>query len=153
MDKTFLSDFSEWESLNTDFSLYDYIFHTLRINGNSTDIFFAFSELFWPTLVSHDSFIFIKENYTENKYKDVKETSENVEFWMNMLLVDSYFQDDENRDVKAAALTDILQRIWQAKLKIDFPEVDFTVVAIKDEEVGDYGVTFYQKSNQCSTSS
>lgn len=40
-----------------------------------------------------------------------------------------------------------LVKIWGAKLKMDFPSMDFVVEYQCDEELGDYGLTFYQNKS------
>ena len=70
--------------------------------------------------------------------------NEKIEFWMNFLIIDPYFENDEEGNEKAEALSQILVNIWQSKLKKDFPNLEFIVEYLSDVECGDYGLTFYQ---------
>ena len=147
-----LKDFEKWKSLNTSssFSLYDYLFGVSKTSVLSSDIYFAFLELFWPSFVLHEHFVFLKENFSEEKFKGLIE-SENIqemEYWMNLISIDSYFEGAEDWEQKAEFFSKKLAEIWQVKLTKDFPHLDFIVVPICDSESGDYGMTFYQKASK-----
>lgn len=140
-----LKDFEIWKNLNSphDFSLYDYLFH--NVQDVNSDIYFAFLELFWPTFLVYKEYIFLKENFSEEKVDGLISQSEKVEFWMNFLSIDPFFGEDEEGDVKAECFTKALVEIWKTKLKKDFPDKEFIVAFLTDEETGDYAITFYQK--------
>jgi len=71
--------------------------------------------------------------------------NEEVEFWMNLVITDPFFEHEKNGEEKAESLARSLVEIWQAKLKRDFPDRSFLVQYVCDNEYGDYGLTFYQK--------
>jgi hypothetical protein len=146
MTRLLLKDVEKWRKLNkkNDFSLYDYIFHIFKSKKINSDIYFAFSEFFWPTFIIYHDYIFLKENFSEEKFKELSKHKEKIEFWMNLFIIDPYFEDDKEEKEKAKILAQILVSIWQSKLKQDFPDIEFTVEYLYDIECGDYGLTFYQ---------
>jgi hypothetical protein len=146
MQKTALIDFDKWKNLNkgSNFSLYDYIFHIIKFKEIPSDIFFAFLEFFWPTFIVYKNFVILKEHFSEDRIEDLLRQKENIEYWTNLLLTDSFFQDEENGEEKAEFLAKALAESWQAKLQKDFPNTRFTVKCFCDSETGDRGLTFYQ---------
>ncbi len=134
----------KYRELNKDFSLFNYIKFEFEINKVCTDIYFAVSELYWPTFICYNNHIFLKESFIEERFISMEIDGSNTEFWMNLLSVDMYFKNDEDGDEKAIALSKLLGSIWEKKLKIDFPDHDFIVEYFEDEDVGDFGLTFYQ---------
>jgi len=143
-----MSDLSQNDGVCTSSSSsFDYIYQQITLNGLSSDLCFAFLELFWPTFILHDSYILLKNNFSESKVDDLKnQNEEKIEYWMNLFTVDPYFEDVEEGFEKAAFLSKKLVEIWQAKLKIQFPNIEFVFESFVDEETGDCGLTFYQKS-------
>jgi len=143
----FFKDFLEWKELNkdSDFSFYDYLYHIMKLKSVNTDIFFAFGEIFCPTFIKYKNFILLKENFSEKKIKELIIKKENVEYWMNLFMVDPYFEQEEDGDLRAEHLSKILVDNWKSKLEKDFPNKAFIVKYLYDEEQGDYGLTFYQK--------
>lgn len=145
-----LTDFNNWKRLNSSmpasipFSLYDYLFHKVsNKSGTGTDVFFAFLELLYPTFIEHEGYIFLKENFKEDYFQRLKSENSQVEYWMNLLTVDSYFDDDDEWEEKSRTLAKAMVEIWQMKLKKEFPHREFVVRYLEDNEVGDYGLTFY----------
>lgn len=109
-----------------------------KIDGNHL---FDFLELYWPTFIEKDGYVFLKEQYTEEKYNS---TEENHEFWINFLGIDDYFINSKDSEKQSRDLSKILAEIWRIKLKNDFPSLEFTVKCLEDHEYGEYGLTFYQ---------
>ena len=147
MKKIFLKDFEKWKNLNKEngFSLFDYVFHLFKSRNVNSDAFFALFELIWPTYFEHEGYFFLKENFSEIRLKELQlEKHKNVEYWINLLLIDPYFENEENSNERAASLVGLLAETWGIKLKKDFPDVEFIVEQICDEIDGDYGITFYQ---------
>ncbi len=142
-----LNDFNKWQGEN--FSCHDYIYHTLKIGNVSSDIFFAFLELFWPRFLIYNNYIFLEGQFSQKYLNDLeKGKDDKVEFWMNLLTIDSYFEDDDEEwEERSEALAKALVETWKAKLSIDFPDIKFQVTYLEDKETGDYGLTFYQKKD------
>ncbi len=147
MKTTTLEDFQKWKDLNkgNKFSLFDYLFHITKLNKLSTDIYFAFLEMFWPNFVVYKNYIILNGNFSEEKIEDLIRTNEKVEYWMNLFITDPFFENDEDGDERAGSLAKFLVDIWKTKLKNDFPTKDFVVEYVCDAECGDHGLTFYQK--------
>lgn len=145
MKKIALQDFDKWKKLNKgNFSFFDYIFHIMKEQDNSPDIFFAFLELFWPSFIQKGEHVFLRENFSEEKYYQITKEDKNPEFWINLLTVDDFFEQALEQEQCSANLAKKLVQIWHAKLQIDFPSKKFTVKYLHDEENGDFGLTFYQ---------
>lgn len=151
--KFILKDIDEWVDLNAhcQFSFYDYIYHQMNMGKMNTDIYFALIELYWPTFITYKNYIFLDQHFSEKKFEELKNQNVNVEFWMNILCLDSYFENDDNGDEKASFLAKKLAEIWKAKLEKDFPNIKISVVYLEDKTVGDYGLTFYQESTNDQT--
>ena len=145
-----LKDFSIWKDLNKgrSFSLYDYLFHKTNEKKIKFDEYFAFQELFWPTFIVFEDYVFLKENFSEKKLENLQKDEKQIEFWMNLLTVDSFFSNEDEDEINAEFLAKKLVEIWEVKLKKDFPHKDFIVKYLCDSECGDYGLTFYQRKHQ-----
>lgn len=145
MKNPILRDLEKWNELNTgrDFSVFDYIFHAVKDSKIHTDLFFAIIEMSWPTFIQYQGYIFLNESFSEHRFNSLEQNNR-LEFWMNLLTVDSYFYGEQDEEKKAEALAKLLSEMWRAKLRIDFPNLNFTVEYICDKEYGDYGLTFYQ---------
>ncbi len=145
-----LTDLEKWKNLNKgkNFSLYDYLFQVAKLKKLNSDIYFAFLELFWPSFFIYNNYVFLKENFSEEKFNELVGLNEKIEFWMNFLSIDPYFENDDEGKEKAEALAQILVDTWQSKLKKDFPDFKFTVEYVYDTKCGDYGLTFYQTNIQ-----
>lgn len=103
-----------------------------------------FSQLFWPTFVQKDGYVFLEEQYCEEEYDYLTKENENPEYWLNLLTVDDFFSELSDGEDKSIALTKILAEIWAAKLKKDFPSMTFNVDCLWNDVFGDCGLTFYQ---------
>ncbi len=143
-EKNIFKNINAWRELDKNFSLYDYIYHEVFDSKINTDIYFALLELYWPSYVLYDNEVFLKEKLVPRNLEEIKKKSSNYQYWINYTAVDPYFENDDNGDEKAIALSKSLVEIWKIKLKIDFPDRNFTVVYQEDKECGDYGLTFYQ---------
>ncbi len=82
-----LKDYEKWKALNNNinFSIYDYIYMELQSKNINDDIYFAFSELFWPSFKIYDDFILLEQNFSESKFEQITQQTKAVEFWMNLL--------------------------------------------------------------------
>jgi hypothetical protein len=113
-----------------------------KIDG---DQLFDFLELYWPTFIQKNGYVFLKEQYSEEKYHTIEE---NHEFWINFLGIDDYFINSNETEKQSINFSKILAEIWRIKLKKDFPSLEFTVKCLEDHEYGDYGLTFYQTKHE-----
>ena len=109
------------------------------------DIFFNFLDLFWPQFIKKDSYVFLRDKYSEEEFLKLSKEKSDPEYWINLLTIDDFFSELENGEEKAKSLAHSLVEIWQEKLKKDFPDKNFVVEYVYDKEYGDCGLTFYQK--------
>ena len=107
--------------------MYDYLFQIVNLNKINGDIYFAFLELFWPSFIIYKNFVFLRENFFEEKFNELARLNEKIEFWINFLCIDPYFENDDDGKEKAEALVQILVDTWQSKLRKDFPDFEFAV--------------------------
>jgi hypothetical protein len=146
MNKNYLEDWKKWKDLNKEsfFTIYDYLYHIVNLKNLNADIFFAFQELIWPSFFIFEKYVFLKENFSREKYYTLKNQNQNLEYWLNFLSIDPFFSNDENGEKKAEIFSIILRNIWELKLKNDFPNLKFEIKCLFDFENGDFGITFYQ---------
>jgi hypothetical protein len=148
-----LEDFDKWKQSNKDFTLFDYVFQEARNVNLNSDFYFAFFELIWPKFIRRNEFVFLEQNYSSEKLQKlhdtdaVKKDHQNIEFWMNLVNIDPFFEHTDVSDEHVEAFTIKLVETWSAKLKIDFPNVSFKVEYMHDADVSDYALTFYQTNN------
>lgn len=112
------------------------------------DQVFDFLELYWPTFMQKDGYVLLKENYTEEKYNRLVTDKINPEFWINLLTIDDFFSNSENKEKEQISFSKKLVEIWKTKLEKDFPSMEFTVKCIADKQSGDCGLTFYQTKHE-----
>lgn len=146
-NKKLLKDYQRWKKLNKNnfFSLFDYTFHILNDKRVNTDILFASLEIFWPSFIQYDQYIFLEENYSKEKFDQLIHEEKNPEYWGNLFLVDEYFLNDENALEKAEFFSQTLKKTWKIKLQNDFPNKEFIVEYSYDDENEERSLTFYQK--------
>ncbi len=133
---------------NKEPSVYTVLYWFFEDKKNDPKILFNFLEFFWPTFTRKDSFVFLKEKFSEGEYNRLISEKVNPEYWINLLTVNDFFAKIPHGDKFATKLAKTLVEIWQAKLKKDFPNLCFTVEFLHDKAYGDYGLTFYQKTGQ-----
>lgn len=124
---------------------YNIIYWLIENGKIDAEQLFDFLELYWPTFIEIDGYIFLKEKYSEDKYKS---SEKNIEFWINFLSIDPYFINSNNVEKQSMDFSKILAGIWKIKLEKDFPSIEFTVKCLEDRESGDYGLTFYQTKHE-----
>ena len=130
-------------------SLFTKLYWLSQLEKIDPDVFLYFSELFWPKFIKRHEFVFLKEGFTEERYKNIiLQGDENSEFWMNLFLVSDYFEEIESSKNESIQLAKTLIQSWAAKLKTDFPDLNFIVQFLCNEDEGEYGLTFYQSKNR-----
>jgi len=123
--------------------------HTLvywHVQGvvSDPDLMFHMNEIFWPTFIKKDKYVFLKEKFSNEYYHRLIHEDSNPELWINLFSVDQFFSNLRDWEEKSSSFAQALVPIWEAKLKRDFPNIRFTVEYLWDQEYGDYGLTFYQ---------
>jgi uncharacterized protein (UPF0332 family) len=141
------------------FNLYDYIYYEFSNKTVNPDMFYAIYELFWPTFIIHKEHVILKEAFNHKYFEELETNSQHIEYWMNFVSIDPYFseinnpesQDNESYE-KCREFTRKLSKLWKMKLTSDFPEKNFVVDCLDDEDTGDVALTFYQKTDHLSSS-
>lgn len=132
------SDFESWKKLNSKFTSHDYIYQIFRNEGVSSDLFVAILNLVNPRFLEVDGLVFIKDVFDPEEYESIES---NQEFWMNLVLFEEFF-DSISQD-NLSFLSHTLTALWSKKLVEKFPEKEFKVQLIDDENDG-LCITFYQ---------
>lgn len=136
------------ENMPEEPTVYTLIYWLIKDKKIETSDLFNFAELFWPTFLQINNFVFLKEKFKEEYYQRLQnEKNQRIEYWLNFLTLEDFFSDLSDGDEQATIFCKILVETWKAKLERDFPDLTFTVKFLSDEENGDYGLTFYQKIN------
>lgn len=125
-------------------SVYSILYWLIQDKVIEPGILFEFLELFWPTFIKKDGYIFLKESFSEEEYNRLISENSNPEYWINLLTIDELFSEIADWEEKSNALAKALASMWTQKLKRDFSDLDFKVEYLCNEELGDCGLTFYQ---------
>lgn len=148
IEKNKLKNYQQWVQANKDtqFSLFDYIHGVFQTQEFAPDLSFAFLQLFWPDFILHNTLVFLKEEFYEGKYLELKEQGhqgKDLEYWMNLLSIDGILGSCSFEE--AACLGDSIAVLWNKKLEADFSDREFEVNCLKDEYLQEVYVTFFQK--------
>lgn len=111
-----LEDYVEWMKLNSTkkFSLFDYINGVIQLRDLPIDVFVAVLKLFWPDFINFDNKIFIKEEFSEEKYRELIDNGcpdKDLEYWMNLINVDGLFHS-ESLEV-TEYLSKYIEYLWE----------------------------------------
>ena len=142
------SDYESWVTANSPnkFSLFDYLHGVFSTRDLEPDLAIAFFKFLWPEFICVDGLVFLKEEYSKSKYKELaqQENSErDLEYWMNLISIDGLFESATLEQSKYFGRQ--LVKMWRAKLREDFSDKCFIVDCVIDgNEV--YSV-FYQKND------
>ncbi len=94
----------------------------------NAEVFSYFSELFWPKFVKKHGLVFLEQEYLESKYDQLLlNKTDNIEFWINLFLVSVFFEKSAKQKEESVTLSKKLVECWGAKLKLDFPDLEFVV--------------------------
>lgn len=135
-----LKDFSEWKKQSSGevpFSMLDYVQCIA-----TPDMFFAFSELFFPRLVLHEGYYFIKERFSEALFSEWKKKLESIleiQKIINHFHIRCLFQEGNIDDKIAVCSAQRLADIWSDVFR------DKGLIAVASGDcVDDASVTLYQ---------
>lgn len=129
-----MSDFQQWKKANSDdFSLWNYLSGAANV-----EIALAFTTLFWPDFVEHDGGIFLAEAFNQEIYEQWKAELGNdiaaIERVMNHQHIDDILPGAENVGIdNLVALGQVIEQMWDNRLKSCYPAQDFQVLCKKDE--------------------
>jgi hypothetical protein len=125
-------------------NVYDIVYNLILDKVIDPELLFVILEIFQPTFVTKGRHVFLKERFSKEYHERLTAEGANLEYWINLVTVDDFFSEMEDWEEKSSQFAQALVPMWRAKLKRDFPERKFVVKYLCDEEVGDYGLTFYQ---------
>ena len=125
-------------------SVYTLIYWMIQEKKIAPEALFTFLELYWPTFIQRDKYIFLNQMFSDEKYTRSLKDNSNPEFWINLLTIDDFFAGLDDEGKQATDLAQRLVEIWKVKLEKEFPTKKFIVEYLEDTEAGDYGLTFYQ---------
>jgi len=124
--------------------IYNMVHCLIRLSKIDPELLFTMLEIFWPTFIEKDGYVFLKDRFSKDYYNRLVDEGFKIEYWINLLTIEHFFPEMDDWEEKSSLFAQALVPIWEAKLQRDFPEIKFTVKYLCDEEVGDYGLTFYQ---------
>jgi len=115
------------------------------------DLAVGYSLVFWPRFVRFESYVLREEVFNEPNLRSWERSQPGrragIEAVLNHLhIADLHTNDETLTEAQARYLGRTLQAAWTAKLKLDFPDLDF-VVDFNDEpglDLIDYELTFWQ---------
>nr|BFD33034.1 hypothetical protein GTC16762_26520 [Pigmentibacter ruber] len=146
MKKIIFDDFKNWTNSNNNFTYINYLETYANINKIHPDFLIIFSQLFYPNLILRDQMVFLEGNFKEDYFNRlVAEDYEpqKIEYWLNLILVSSFFPDDTAYDDHAEFLCELLKKCILQKLEREFKHLKFDVITGCDEDDG-YYITFHQ---------
>ncbi len=146
LDRIRLNDYEKWADANQNFSLYDYLFGVVKTNQLADDIYIAFLKMFWPDFYCIDGCVFLKEQFEPEYYDRLLNegtSRQEIEKWINLFFLGGMMQESTS-DESIRYLAIHLTKLWEMKLKEDFPDKEFDVKYFHDEEDG-YFVVFSQR--------
>lgn len=145
--KVELSDFQRWVKANEGqkFTLFDYI-HAMNIEEQfGIDLFYAISKLIWPEFYELNGYLYLKEEFDNLRYQELKQqlsSESEVGYWMNMLNLDGMLPTQTEKFY--SYLGELLKTTWEAKLSNEYPDSDYVVEYIKNDE-DEFFITFHKK--------
>lgn len=120
-----LENYSKWAEANKHkhFSLFDYI-HGLSTQGYvKPDFVVALLSFVWPEFRQIDETFILDEEFSQEKY--------DRGYYMSEIQISETFPDLDFKIQKL--IGEIIAEMWKAKLKLDFPNIDFVVECYEDE--------------------
>lgn len=110
----------------------------------------GYSRIFWPRFVEYEDLVLREESFTPKSVQGFRSqpgaTRASVEAVINHLhLVDLHMNVQEVTREQLVYLGRVLREIYQARLRMDFPERTFTVSFFEEsEDLLDLELTFFQ---------
>ena len=145
-----LTDYTRWLNVNSEktFTLYDYIHGVFQYENLHSDLAIAFLKLLWPDFMIRDEFVFLKEEFTSERYLEtITAASEKaeIEYWMNLLNINETINCDSMEI--SLLFANKMSEMWSKKLFSEFPNKKFKVEVICEGEGSDMEI--YLTFQQC----
>ncbi|WP_435623779.1 hypothetical protein [Flagellimonas sp.] len=150
-----IPELKDWKKENgDDFDLQDWV----TCEGNIR-LAIGYSTIFWPEFLEYDNCIFIKSHFSPDNYEEWTKSKSisdyrQIESVINHIHILDFFTFEKQNEINVEQvkyLGCILQEIYAAKLKTEFPNRKFTVTFNGKEKLEDlieYQLTFYQENNK-----
>ena len=154
-DEKLIPELREFRKLNNeDFSIEDWISYEGNIK-----LTIAYSVLFWPNFIEYDGCVILENRFDTENFENWKNTEyfksyAQIESVLNHFHILDFWGTDQKRDEatydQIVYLGNKLCEIYSAKLKVEFPEKQFTFSFNGNEKLeayDEYEITFYQEEN------
>ncbi|NNE57718.1 MAG: hypothetical protein HKN36_06380 [Hellea sp.] len=140
------SNLEKWNDANIgkNFSVFDYVHILQKTQSIDPDFILAFVEVCWPEFLLFKDRVFLSDEFSIQKYESTiasEPHDKGPDFWMNLVCIDSIFEELDFQKQKYLGFS--MEKMWRAKLNIEFPERDFIVKCIVEENEEVFCV-FYQ---------
>jgi hypothetical protein len=102
------------------------------------DLAIAFLKLLWPDFMIKEECIFLKEEFTVERYEEITSAvaeKQDIEYWMNLLNINETINCDSSE--LSFFFAEQLSELWRAKLAVCFPGKEFQVKVICDGDDSD----------------
>jgi hypothetical protein len=122
-------------------SWFDYAAGALHESRAPEDLVLALARILWPTFVEVDGLVFLSDSYSSERVEQLRSQGlegAQLEHWMNLFCLDGLVP------TRCEDLAPRLLDTWRAKLGADYPTRTFDVKVLRDEDVGDVCITFFQ---------
>lgn len=154
-EEKLIPELSDWKKLNGDqFSIEDWI-----VGEGNIKLAIGYSILFWPAFIEYNDCIILKNHFDIDNFENWKNAEyvssySQIESVLNHIHILDLFGTDERKDEvnyeQIVFLGNQICNIYAAKLKLEYPEKNFTFNFNGNErlsELYDYEITFYQDKN------
>ena len=145
--KSDLEDYNKWSEANKHnrFSLFDYLHAISTQRDIKSDFIVSLVSFLWPEFYELEKQVFLAETFSEERYNQIKDVDriKDAEYFINSYSICETFPQIEYKTLKI--IGDIIAESWKAKLKLDFPHMDFIVECYEDDPE-ELWCCFYQKN-------
>ena len=143
--KDLLKNYDNWVEANRpkQFSLFDYL-HALSREGKiESDSLLVLLSVLWPNFYVYRGKVFLAEEFSQERYNTIENNPGDmgIEYWINLLPLSELFPflDLSAQEFIGGKIVEM----WSAKLKLEFPKLEFNVWCGEDEP-SDLWCSFYQ---------
>ncbi len=87
-------DFELWKSINKKMDVNKYLTAIIDHYKIPSDFLILFCDLIFPEFILIDNMVFLKNRFKDecfNRLKKDGSTNSEIEYWMNLILISSYF--------------------------------------------------------------
>lgn len=143
-----IPEYVEWKNNNKNsFSWWSYLNMKSDIQ-----VALAFAKFYSPEIIFKDDFIFLKDNFNEQRYqnwrKECGENKKEIETMMNLYAIKDFFEinTDFNNpyiDEQISSLAEIIKKFWTLSFKSKYPDKNIKVDIFDYDD--DTSITVYEQ--------